>query len=84
MGVDMGVSMTGGPLGVPVLVPGPVLGRKGSWSLNALFGLQDSHGIPLPCQTALGHPHVLTEQRLSWCQGQPCRANIIVREKAGC
>lgn len=47
MGVDMGVSMTGGPLGVPVLVPGPVLGRKGSWSLNALFGLQDSHGIPV-------------------------------------
>lgn len=34
MGVDMGVSMTGGPLGAPALVPGPVFGRKGSWSLN--------------------------------------------------
>ncbi|RMC07070.1 hypothetical protein DUI87_16526 [Hirundo rustica rustica] len=40
-------SMTRGPLGVPALVLGPVLGRKGIWSLNVLLGLQDDYGIPV-------------------------------------
>lgn len=64
-------------LGCPcsgALVPGPGLGRKGSWALPVLLGLGDDHTVLeeeevplLPLATALGNPHVLPEQRLGQC-----------------
>ena len=64
-------------LGCPcsgALVPGPGLGRKGSWALPVLLGLGDDQGVSeeeevplLPLATALGHPHALPEQRLRQC-----------------
>ena len=75
-GMAVGASSTRVPgawgcsLGVPGLVPGPGLGRKGSGALRVLLGLGDDQGVPgeeevpFPRHTALGHPHALAQQRL--------------------
>ena len=61
-------------LGVPAPVPGPGLGRRGSWGLRVLLGLGDAQGIPeeeevpLPRRRALSHAHALAEQRLGRCR----------------
>ena len=74
---DQGAGRLGLLLGCPyscALVPGPGLGRKGSWALPVLLGLGDDQGVSeeeevplLPLAMSLGNPHVLPEQRLVQC-----------------
>ena len=71
---QQGAGGLGLPLGCPcsgALVPGPWLGRKGSWALPVLLGLGHDHAVPeeeevplLLMARSLGHPHTFPQQRL--------------------
>jgi len=76
MGAEIGASSSRVPetlgcsLGVPALVQGPELGKKGSWDVWLLLELGNDQDIleeeevPPACLVALGHQHIPTEHRL--------------------